>query len=88
MIESLYAAATATATAAAPGGAVSVGVGWPSPIAWVVAGLVIALLALIARWATGRRRRKVDADVSTTAAGALRHRPTPTRPGLTQAEHQ
>lgn len=73
-------------TAAAPGGVVSVGAGWPSPTAWAVAGLAIAVLALIARWATGRRRRRGDAHIPTTGAGALRHRPAPTRRGLTQTE--
>ena len=72
--------------AAAPGGRVSVGAGWPSPTAWAVAGLAIAVLALIARWATGRRRRRVDAHVPTTGAEALRHRPAPTQRGLTQTE--
>ena len=42
-------------TAAAPGGVVSVGPGWSSPTAWVVGGLALGLLALIARWASRRR---------------------------------
>ena len=73
-------------TAAAPGGLVSVGPGWPSPTAWAIAGLAIAVLALIARWATGRRRRRVDAHVQTPGVGGLRHRRASTQRGLTQTE--
>lgn len=62
--------------AAAPGGPVSVGAGWTSPMAWAVAGLAIALLALIARWASGRRHGRGDADVPTGAAVWPRRRPT------------
>jgi hypothetical protein len=43
-------------------GLVSVGAGWPSPAAWVVAGAAIVVLALIARWAGSRPRRKDDVD--------------------------
>jgi len=71
-------------TAAAAGGLVSVGAGWPSPIAWAVAALAIALLALIARWASGRRHRRRDVDVPTAGAAASRRQPTsPTQPGQT-----
>ena len=71
---------------AAPGGLVSVGAGWPSPAAWVVAGVAIAILALIARWSTRRRRRKIDPDIPTTVSGLSRHRPALTQRGLTQTE--
>lgn len=81
MIESLN-----VFTAAAPGGLVSVGAGWPSPTASAVAGLAIAVLALIARWATGRRRRRVDAHVQTLGVGGLRSRRRSTQRGLTQTE--
>ena len=73
-------------TAAAPGGLVSVGPGWPSPTAWAIAGLAIAVLALIARWATGRRRRRVDAHVPTPGVGGLPHWRATTQRGLTQTE--
>lgn len=70
-------------TAAAPGGLVSVGPGWRSPTAWAIAGLAIAVLALIARWATGRRRRRVDAHVPTPGVGGLPHWRATTQRGLT-----
>ena len=73
-------------TAAAPGGPVSVGPGWLSPTAWAIAGLAIAVLALIARWATGRRRRRVDAHVQTPGVGGPRRRRATTQRGLTQTE--
>lgn len=75
--------------AAAPGGLVSVGAGWPSPVAWAVAGLAIGLLALIARWASGRRHRVRAADVTTGGTVPSRRRPTsPTQPRLTHTAKQ
>lgn len=71
--------------AAAPGGPVSVGAGWPSPTAWAVAGLAIVLLALIARWASGRRHRVRVADVTAGEAVSQRRQPTaPVPRGQTQ----
>lgn len=52
MTETLHAFAAAGTTSL-----ISVGAGWSSPTAWTVAGLVIALLAVIARWASSRYRR-------------------------------
>ncbi len=53
---------------APPSGGTSVGTGWNSVTAWTVAVLTVALLALIARWASGRQRRRVDVGVATRAA--------------------
>ena len=62
-------------TTAAPGGLVSVGAGWPSPTAWAVAGLAIALLALLARWASRRHRVRVG-DVTPGEVVSRRSQPT------------
>lgn len=75
--------------AAAPGGLVSVGAGWPSPTAWAVAGLAVGVLALIARWASGPRHRRRDADVPSVGAVSSRCQPiSSTQRGLTQKAKQ
>lgn len=73
--------------AAAPGGLVSVGAGWPSPVASAVAGFAIGLLALIARWASSRRHRVRRANLPAGDAGSLRSQPTSsTQRGQTQSK--
>lgn len=63
-------------TAAGPGGLVSVGPGWPSPTGWAVASLAIAILALIARWASGSRRRRGHDDAPNGGTVSTRRQPT------------
>lgn len=43
---------------ASPDGPVGVGSGWASVRAWIVAGVVIAVLVLVARWIAGPGRKR------------------------------